>query len=123
MHNCVYRESETRPALKRSGSYEIPQDQLDPSLSRPVIDPDPVFSTPYSGNRKSEVFIVEFGGNKRTSRISAHSEPRVLFRDSTKYNASKSIVRLYRKHIRLGRAYLNMLVSNRQTWDIIVVST
>ena len=83
----MFRERETGPTLKRSGSYEIPLDQLDPHLSRPIIEPDTLFSTPYSGSRKSEVFVVEFGDekseNKKTARVSgSFSEPRVLFKSS-----------------------------------------
>eukprot|EP00800_Vazella_pourtalesii_P019952 TRINITY_DN6934_c0_g2_i2.p1 TRINITY_DN6934_c0_g2~~TRINITY_DN6934_c0_g2_i2.p1 ORF type:complete len:410 (-),score=115.34 TRINITY_DN6934_c0_g2_i2:447-1568(-) len=67
-HTQQATEKDNKKTLMRQGSYEIESDQLDSSLVRPVIEPDPPFYTPYKSGRKSEVFIVDFGDEKIESK-------------------------------------------------------
>ncbi|KAI6657380.1 Centrosomal protein [Oopsacas minuta] len=89
--NQIDEEFSKRPPLVRRGSYEIPTDELDSSLTRPVIEPDPPFCSPYSGGRKSEVFVVHFGEEKSDSK--KPHEPRA-FRNPKQTNKHKPRVKL-----------------------------
>ena len=71
-----FSDRDNKKTLVRRGSYEIESDQLDLSLVRPVIDPDPPFYTPYKSGRKSEVFIVDFGDEKIESKKSNRTASR-----------------------------------------------